>query len=550
MEPKKTHPMLEELSNDMKKGKLSRRKFLYYAALFGVTTTTAYQFAGLANPMAAYAAGSVNRGGTLRVACEIKNISVPVNTHSSAWSVETAAGGESLFTVDNNNIVHGLLAESWELSDDLMTETINLRRGVTFNNGDRFDADDVVFTMNMWLDPTFDAGVYGALKETLSQQGIEKINSHQIKLHYNKPSFTVPLIISEPQTMIMNSKTYEGDFLKAPHGTGPFKLVDFKDKEIAIVKARNDYWMNGVDGNALPYLDGIKMMDIGGDPAPIIAAMKNDEIDMFCPWILGYLDIFKALGKDSNMKVNSVATGDAHVVIMHSEKKPFDNVKVRNAMKACLNRPKLLALAYYGLGVLGHDTHIYPGHPEYCEKPIPEYNPAKCKKLLAEAGYPNGVDVKFAIAGDDPVAVRMGEIITQDAKAGGFRIKINTMTQNAYYGDFTNHTFGITHWSHRPRGVVMCETAYSLTDEGKPTSWNETKWVNHEFEALLNKAHATPDHDERRKLFCRMEDIQMQEGTIGVPYFNSFMNVVNKRVMNMEAHPQQWFYPTHGWMKS
>jgi peptide/nickel transport system substrate-binding protein len=550
MDQKKKLPLLEEMSNQMRSGNIGRRDFIRNAAMLGVSATTAYQLAGLVSPEIAYGATSIKRGGTLRIATVIKDISIPINTFSTAWTIETAAGGQPLFVVDTNNIVHGLLAESWELSDDMKTETINLRKDVTFNNGDKLTADDVVFSMNMWLDPVYAAGVYGSMKETLSPTGIEKVNDHQIKLHYNKPSFTVPLLISEPQTMIMNHRTYEGNFLKAPHATGPFKLDTFREGEVAIVKARNDYWLKDTDGKALPYLDQIKFVDIGGDSAPIIAAMKNDEIDMYGPYILGSLDIFQSLSNDPNMKAKSVSTGAAHVVRMHAEKKPFDNVLVRNALKACLNRQKLLALANYGHGVLGHDTHVYPGHPEYCQKPIPDYNPGKSKKLLMEAGYPNGVKVTLAIAGDDPMAVRMGEIIKQDAIPGGFHIALDTMTQNAYYADFTDLTFGITAWSHRTRGVVISETAYSLTDEGKPSSWNETHWVDEEFEALLNKAHATPDHAARRKLFCKMENIQQQRGTIGVPFFNNFMTVLNKRVMNVEAHPQRWIFPDKYWLDS
>ena len=272
------HPAVKDLKSDMEKGKLSRREFIRMSTLLGVSAFTATQMAGLGWVKKAFA-GNIKRGGTMRVATSLQKIAHPANYSWIAGSNVTRQVAEYLTLTDGKNITHPYLLENWEASDDLKTWTFNLRKGVTFNNGDAFVADDVIFCMNQWLDDKVGSSMKGMIGGYLDTTGIEKVNDHQIKLHLKIPEIAVPEHMFHYPAQILNHRTFEGDFLKAPHGTGPYTMEEYREGEMAIIKARSDYWGKGADGKPLPYLDGMKFIDMGTETAPMIAAMKSGDID-------------------------------------------------------------------------------------------------------------------------------------------------------------------------------------------------------------------------------------------------------------------------------
>ena len=250
---RKMHPAVKDLKSDMEKGKLSRREFLRMSTLLGVSAFTATQMAGMSWVNKAFA-GTVKRGGTLRVATALQKIAHPATYSWIAGSNVTRQVAEYLTLTDGKNITHPYLLENWQASDDLKTWTLNLRKGVTFNNGDTFVADDVIFTMNQWLDEKVGSSMKGVLGGYMDANGIEKVNDHQVKLHLTKPEIAVPEHLFQYPAQILNHKTFEGDFLKAPHGTGPYTLEEYREGEMAVVKARTDYWgqRRGRQAAALP----------------------------------------------------------------------------------------------------------------------------------------------------------------------------------------------------------------------------------------------------------------------------------------------------------
>ena len=129
------------------------------------------------------------------------------------------------------------------------------------------------------------------------------------------------------------------------------------------------------------------------------------------PWVEDYL----ALKDDAKMEIGFVVTGQCPVIRMRADIPPFDNVKLRQALKLCQKREELLKKAYYGQGSVGQDCHVAPVHPDYAPVDTPPYDPEKARQLLMEAGYPDGIDVELTCGADFPLDVAIAESLKADA---------------------------------------------------------------------------------------------------------------------------------------
>jgi peptide/nickel transport system substrate-binding protein len=548
MKKERLHPYVPELIDQYENGKLTRREFLRHAALLGVSVSAASSLIGLTLPKAVSAA-RVQRGGTLRVSAAVQKVTHPAQFSWINPANQLRQVAEYLTLTDNNNITHPYLLRNWAASEDLKTWTLNLRQAIKFNNGDEFTSDDVVFTMNQWLNKDVGSSLLGMVGSYLSPTGIEKTDKYQVKLHLNKPEIAVPEHLFHYPALVLNHRTFEGDFVKRPHGTGPYMLEVYREGERCVVKRRNDYWQKGDDGKPLPYMDAMEFIDMGTEMAPQIAAIKAGEIDMIDLSDAGGTDVYQALKDDPNINVMPSTTGQTRLLRMRVDLKPWSDNRVRMALKLCQHREKILALAYFGQGIQGQDFHVYPKHPEYCQKPIPKYDPQRAKQLLKEAGYPRGLDVNLAVGSGWTDIVRYAEVLKQDAAPATIRVNIQTMPTSQYWEKWTEVDLGITPWTHRPLGTMVLNLAYIADDEGKPVPWNETRWVDREFSQLLEKANGTLNVDERRKIFCKLEEIQMTRGSIGIAWWRNVWMVTRKPVQDAESHPTLYMLYNKVWLR-
>ena len=540
------HPQIPELVDQLEKGKLTRRDFLRYSTLLGLSLGAAASMTGI--PLPRQASAAIKRGGTLRVASPIQKVTHPAQFSWIAPSQQLRQVAEYLTLTDENNITHPLLLQNWQASDDLKTWTLNLRKGVTFNNGDPFTSDDVIFTFNQWLDKDVGSSLLGMIGSYLDPTGIEKVNAHQVKLHLKRPEIAVPEHLFHYPALVLNHRTFEGDFIKRPHGTGPYTLEVYREGERCVLKKREGYWRKGNDGKALPYMDTVEFSDMGTEMAPQIAAIQSGEIDMIDLSDAAGTDVYQALKDDPGVNVLPVTTCTTRVLRMRVDLKPWDDNRVRTALKLCQHREKILALAYFGQGLQGQDTHVYQKHPEYCEKTTPAYDPERAKQLLKEAGYAQGLEVNLSVGSDWTDVVRFAEVLKQDAAPAGFRINIQTMPTSQYWEKWTEVDLGITPWTHRPLGTMILNLAYTADEDGNPVAWNETKWVDKEFSKLLEEANGTLDVEERRKIFCKLQQIQIDRGSVGISYWRNVWMVTRKRVQNAVSHPNGYLFCSELWL--
>ncbi|MBU2643071.1 ABC transporter substrate-binding protein [bacterium] len=545
---RENHVLVDDLKHDLDKGRISRREFIRYAALLGVSATAATQMAGMMVFPSTAAAAAVKRGGALRIAAPVHKVTHPAQFSWISPSNQLRHVCEYLTYTDENNVTHPHLLKNWEASDDLKTWTLNLRSGIKFSNGDAFTADDVIFTFNEWFKKSVGSSMKGMMGGYLDPGGIEKLNPLAVRLHLKVPEIGIPEHLFHYPAVMLNHRTFEGDFIKAPDGTGPYTLEKYVEGERCVLKRRSGYWRKGMDGSALPYLDQIEFIDMGTEMAPMISAMKSGEIDMIDFGDIGGSEAFQALKNDNRVNVYPVATNQTRILRMRVDMKPWSDNRVRKALKLCQHREKILALSYFGQGLPGQDMHVSPKHPEYCPIETPAYDPVQAKQLLQAAGYPNGLDVNLAVGNGWKEIVRYAEILKQDALPAGFRINIQTMPNSQYWEKWTEVDLGITTWAHRPLGTMVLNLAYVGDDNGKPVAWNESRWVDPEFSTLLKQANGTLDLEKRRKIFCQLENIQQERGSIANAFWINVWTIARQRVQNVVSHPSLYLNLDELWV--
>jgi peptide/nickel transport system substrate-binding protein len=531
------HPLIPQFFQQYTEGRISRRDFLRGATLLGLSATVAACAAPAAETeMAtevAVEAGSVVRGGTLTSAMELQLIDHPARISWTQSSNVLRQVCEYLTITGPDNITRPYLLENWEASDDLKTWTFNLQKGVKFNNGDELTADDVIFTMGEWLNPDVGSSMLGLLAYLDGPESIEKVDDYTIRWNLNSPNIAIPEHLYHYPAVILH-RDFQGDFIKQPVGTGAFTLEEYAEGERAVLKRRDDYWQMGVDGEPLPYLDEIIYVSIDKDAA--IAALQSGQVDtMFQPRPSDW----QALRDNPDMNVLSASTAQCYLVRMRVDLEPWSDVRVRQALMKCQDREKILQLGYYGEGDLSIDAHVAPVHPEYCEKPIPAYDPEGSKALLAEAGYPDGLKVTLATKNDESEP-EIAQALKELAAPGGFDIELDITDPGGYWDRWTEVDLGITSWTHRPLGVMVLPLAYTADTEGNPVAWNETRWVDDEFISLLSQAEQTLDLEERRAIMCQIEDIMQERGPIANSFWKKVWKISRTNVMDIHAHPTDY----------
>jgi peptide/nickel transport system substrate-binding protein len=545
----KIHPQIPEAYDQMVQGRMSRREFLQLATLLGMgavaaacagptpapAAPTAPPAANTPVPAATAppAVGGIKRGGTFTRAMELQMIDHPARFSWVQQSNVISHVAEYLTQTGSDNITRPYLLDRWEASDDVKTWTLHLRRGVTFNNGDVFNADDVMFNFQQWLDPAVGSSILSLMSYLRGMQDVERVDDYTVRLHLQEGNIGVPEHLFHYPAPIMH-RGFEGDFVRQPVGTGGFTLDQFVEGERAVLKRRNDYWRNGEDGQPLPYLDEIIYVSIAKDAA--VPAVRAGQVDaMYQPRASDW----EALRDMATHKVLTAPTAVTTTLRMRVDVDPWTDQRVVNALKMCQDRQRILQLAYQGQGDLGIDAHIAPVHPDYCEKPVPEYNPERAKQLLAEAGYPDGLTVTLATKNDleEP---EYAQALQQMAAPGGFNIQLDITEPGGYWDRWTEVDLGMTSWTHRPLGTQVLRLGYTSDANRNPVEWNETRWVDDEFEGLLTQAERTLDVEERRQLMCQIEDIFIERGPIGIAYWKQVWNIVPNKVQNISAHPTEY----------
>ena len=552
------HPKVGEAKELMNAGAMDRREFVRIAALLGVAAPLAYKMAGVTPAFAAvdnmpFAADDpkASMGGTLRVAMQVQKMVDPATYDWTQMSNQSRQIIEYLAMTGPDNITRPMLAERWEASDDLKTWTFHLRRGVMWHNGDEFNADDVVFNFTRWLDPALGSsniGLFSAMVEEIDTGekdkdgkpkmskrmvpgAVEKLDDYTVRINLSKPVLSMPEnLYNYPTAMVHRS--FKPPFSDAPIGTGPFTLDTFAVGDRCILK-RVSKTTDGKDFNywgGKVYLDEIHYYNFASENQ--LTAFASGDTDAVYGIGVEQLELAKAL--DGNLL--SVATAQTLVCRMNVTKEPYADARVRKAVVMACDNAAIKGLVYAEGGAVGENHHVAPLHPEYFPLPPLKRDIAGAKKLLAEAGYADGIELTINVGNTDgPWHQTAAEAMRDQMKDAGITLNINVMPQTKYWEVWTSAPFSATSWTHRALGTMVLSLAYRA---GVP--WNESGYANPDFEAALDEAEATLDVDKRRALMERVEKILQDDAVMVQSIWRPVYTIASKSVHGYPAHPTQY----------
>ena len=412
------------------------------------------------------------------------------------------------------------LATEWTSSADATVWTFRLRPGVTFHNGDAFTADDVVFSLMRAVNPTIDSPVRAGLDLIKS---VRAVDASTVEVTLKSAHADFPVLLADYRVRILDAKSCNNDQTKLCEngiGTGPFKLVKLDAVGTTSLARFDGYWA-GPAG-----VDSVDVIAIADHQAQV-AALQAGQIDMVLRVDRQELPLFAA---NPAFTVQNVKTGGWVGLAMRADTAPYTDARVRRALRIFADRDAMGKLVFGEGGyTVTCDNPVWAGDQYRADLTCPA-DIASAKSLLAEAGYPNGIDVKLYVSDIAAGAVRLVEVYQAQAKAAGINVEIVSTPADGYWNNvWMKEGFVATTWSQRPADQILNE-AYRRT-----AAWNETFWKDAGFDALLDKARQDLNAESRKETYIAAQKQLFDEGGAFIPFHINETRVLSSRLSGLPA---------------
>lgn len=473
------------------------------------------------------------QGGTLRVACPSAKSINPLTMDDTGGIALVQQVAEYLVWINPDLSLRPVLATDWHTTDNGQTWIFKLRKGVKFHSGKEMTADDVVATFDRLMNPKIPSNGKTQIP-FLNKGNTTKVDKYTVKFTLNHPVGKFPVYLNTYNSVILPSD-YNGDFASHPVGTGPFKLTNYQAGESATFEKNDDYWDHG-----RPYLDKVSV-SLYDSPEPQILALQGRKADMMVA--ISPVDA-RPLLHNSHIKISDRHSPATRLLAMRTDQDPFRDARVRRAVALCMQREAMIKVLLNGKGLIGNDHPIAPIYHDHIQLSQRRRNIDEAKKLLKEAGHPNGFKVTLHVPNylELPKYGVMTKSALHDA---GIDVDLKVETYNAYYNHWTTVDFGLTDWIGRPTPGQILLQAF-----GSKSEWNASHWKNDHFDTVANKLVRTVKKDERTQLANQAATILHHEVPAVIAYFNDTLRPMNKRVMGVHTNMSQYLDLTHAWLNN
>jgi peptide/nickel transport system substrate-binding protein len=492
---------------------------------FGKALTGAAALALGVPPLAAQTTQTKKRGGSIRVAFIGSPVKVDphVATGSEEWSMLRNVYDNLVWT-DETLTPRPELAESWEGSADGTVWTFRLRKGVKFHHGRELDADDVVYSFTRILDP---ATASPARSVFSMVDRVEKAGPLVVRFTLKTPFAEFPQLIGGSFQAKIAPRDVS-DLNKNPTGTGAFRLTEFVPGDHLTLMRYDGYWRDGE-----PYLDSVRMVYLPEEAAHI-AGMASGDLDMTWWPSSEVIPIYQA---NKDFTVSIAQSYGYQPIVMRVDTPPFDKPEVRKAFRLLCNRDAMRKIAVGNLNVpVSNDHPIPPFSPMYMEQKPLAQDIDTAKKLLADAGYKDGLDIEM-MAWTGRAGLVQSALAYQDmAKRANVRIRVNTVPADIFLSKYwLKHNFFVTNWNGRTTLYEMLALAYQSN-----ATWNESQWKSKKMDDLIDQVRREQDLAKRKAVFAEVQKMFIDESPVIVAYHRPSVIVYRNRLRDFPAHPSGW----------
>ncbi|MFP8966106.1 ABC transporter substrate-binding protein [Pokkaliibacter sp. CJK22405] len=499
---------------------LNRRQFLGGSALLAGATLLPWS-------QSLWAADEARKGGILRISVDqAAAVLNPLKTRVNPEYLVAELLYSGLTRLRPDMQVEADLAEKWQANDDLTTWTFTLRKGLVFHDGSACTAKDAAASLKAILNP--DNAATGR-KNIGPISDVTASDDQTLVITLSQPYADLPINLAYPSAKIIPASIIEGGQMdrlsNEAIGTGPFKLVSY-EPERKIVVARNEHFYDP----ARPHVDGVEVL-VYPDPTAEGSALISGDTDLM---MAAQATEYQRLASASGVNALRVPSGQFLNVNMACDVKPFNDVRVRQALALTVDRNAMIDFVAEGYGTPGNDTPISSAYHFYKDIPLRKTNIEQAKKLLAEAGYPDGLSIKL-IASDKPsTRTQLAIAIREMAKPAGFNIDVETMAHSTYLDQvWKKGNFYVGFYNMQPSADSVFSLLYT-----SDAAWNETRWNNSEFDAAVKKAQQTIDENERRQLYATAQELMHKEVPSIIPAFFDVLSAQRDYVGGYQLHPR------------
>ncbi|UXX81538.1 ABC transporter substrate-binding protein [Roseovarius pelagicus] len=425
------------------------------------------------------------------------------------WSVY-----EPLIHLDETFQPMPRLAESWEANADATQWTFHLRKGVKFHDGSAFAAKDAVYSINRLTDPNVASPAAPAMS-FMEGAVVEAVDDHTLSITTQSPVVELPVLLSSKFALMVKDGTPSTELAQTANGTGAFMAPDYvRAADVRKLVANPDYW-----DPELPKSDCL-LITVKTDPLAMTAGLLSNEVD-YAPVIDG--STARSLQKADNVELLASKQGSFLTFAMWTQTPPFDDVRVRQALKLVIDRQVMVNAALLGFGVATNDHNIPPFFPTAAHSTVPEQDIERARELLKEAGYEDDLEIDLFSSEIQPGLTKMSTLFAQMASQAGVKVNVVTMPSSSFWDEVWNkRPFYTSSWGLRSTADGL--SVAHRSDAG----WNETQWQREDYDALLDKAAQTVDPKERTELYRQAQIMLEEEGGTINPVMATAVAAVSK----------------------
>lgn len=434
------------------------------------------------------------------------------------------------------------LALSWQTPTeaDPKTWTFKLRQGVEFHDGTPFNAQAVDFTWKRLLNPdkNDNSGVEAASRLAKGFESLEIVDDYNIKVHTKTvyPDFMDE--VSRVTTgMVSPTKMKDLPIAQAsrqPVGTGPFRFTSWDNPDTVVFSANTNYW------GQKPSVDRIVLRSIP-DAGARVAGLEAGEIDVA---FAVPPEELKRLGADQRYKSRNFTTLQTYFLDMLQTKKPFSDLRVRQALNYAIDKNSIVNDLYLGYAKVT-DSPLFPGIAFRTTFPVYAYDPGKAKQLLSDAGYAGGFDSQLWFVAYDPSLKSAIQVIANQLGQIGVKVTLREFESSSYVSNITTKT--------DERDLFITNRSITGTDANFSRLWTKAQWdsdnrgrfFNQPYEDAITQARELLDTTKRAALYDQAQKILWEEAAEVYLWSRDALTVSRANINGFDVFPDASIHMDH-----